>query len=295
MNEKCKKRFEDYKSIIEKNLDKYLIVKKPEMIWESMRYSVLNGGKRLRSVITLELCNALSDGYEQAVPTACAIEMMHSYSLIHDDLPCMDNDDYRRGKLTNHKVYGEAVALLAGDSLISFAPQVILQYTPKSVKKETILQIIEEYLMTAGAEGIVVGQVVDIQSEGKEVQSKTLSYIHKYKTGALFKYAFRAGALLGNASDNTLKNITEISEKTGLAFQIADDILDVISTRAALGKTPGKDAIAEKMTFVTLYGLAEAKRQLDCLTDEICGTIRTMEIKSELLSAIVESIAAQVR
>ena len=256
MQEKTKIVFEDYKKIIEQKLDEYIPVKYPEEIWESMRYSVLAGGKRLRPVLCLETCKVLSGDYTQAIPTACAIEMLHSQSLIHDDLPCMDNDDYRRGKPTNHKVFGESTAVLAGDALLSFAPQIIIQKTPKTVPEQSILRVLEEFLVSAGAEKLIAGQVVDIASEGKQIDKQTLNFIHDNKTAALFKLSLRTGAILGGADENTLKALTDYAEKLGLAFQIMDDILDVTSTLEELGKTPGKDEKEGKVTYISFYAVS---------------------------------------
>ena len=248
MEQNVKKQLEDYKKLIEQKLDEYIPVEYPEKIWESMRYSVLAGGKRLRPILCLEACRVICGSYEPAIPTACAIEMLHSQSLIHDDLPCMDNDDYRRGKLTNHKVFGESTAVLAGDALLSFAPQVIIQKTDKKTDPRILLKVLEEFVVNAGAEKLIAGQVVDIDSEGKQIDKQTLNYIHENKTGALFKLSLRTGAILGNADDSKLAALTEYAEKLGLAFQIMDDILDVTSTLEELGKTPGKDAQEGKVT-----------------------------------------------
>lgn len=294
MNENTKKIFNEYKDIVEKHLDLFLEIKYPEEIWESMRYSVLAGGKRLRPILTLEACKIASGEIEQAIPTACAIEMLHSQSLIHDDLPCMDNDDYRRGKLTNHKVFGESTAVLAGDALLSFAPQIILQKTPKSVSQNQLLKVLEEFLISAGAEKLIGGQVVDIASEGKKISKETLNYIHENKTGALFKLSLRTGAILGNASDNILEALTKYAEKIGLAFQIMDDILDVTETLETLGKTPGKDAIEEKVTYISFYGLDESKKQLNSLCEEACVILEKNNIESEILREIAKSINERV-
>ena len=184
----------DYIKLINEKLDKFLPIKYPESIYESMRYSVLAGGKRLRPIMCLEACRILGGDIENAIPTACAIEMLHVQSLIHDDLPCMDNDDYRRGKLTNHKVYGEATAVLAGDALLSFAPQLIIEKT-KNIEPNRILEIIRQFCLAAGVDGIISGQIVDIDSEknwiNSENPSKTLEFIHTYKTAALFKLALK--------------------------------------------------------------------------------------------------------
>ena len=294
MNEETKKRIEEYKKIIEENLDKYLQIKYPEKIWESMKYSVMAGGKRIRPILTLEACKTAGADIENAIPTACAIEMLHSQSLIHDDLPCMDNDDYRRGKLTNHKVFGESTAVLAGDALLSFAPQIIIQKTPKNVEPKVLLQVLEEFLYNAGAEKLIGGQVVDIDSEGKQISKETLEYIHNNKTGALFKLSLRAGAILGGADDKTISALTDYAEKIGLAFQISDDILDETATLETLGKTPGKDKEAKKVTYLSFYGLDEAKKQLDYICNEACDILLKNNINSDILIGIAKKINERV-
>lgn len=295
MSEQVKKQTEEYKQVIEKNLDDFMPVQYPDEIWESMRYSVLAGGKRIRPVLALEACRTLSGGYEQAIATACAIEMLHCQSLIHDDLPCMDNDDYRRGKLTNHKVFGESTAVLAGDALLSFAPQMILQKTPKSVRPETLLRVLEEFLVFAGAEKLIGGQVVDIDSEGKQIDKETLHYIHENKTAALFKLSLRAGAILGGADEEKLQAMTDYAQRLGHAFQIMDDILDVTATIEEIGKTPGKDAEEGKVTYVSFYGLDESKKQLAFLCGEACDILKKNKINSDVLIEICNSINERVK
>ena len=297
MNDDIKKQFEEYKKLVEKKLDEFIPIQYPEKIWESMRYSVLAGGKRLRPILTLETCKVLSGSYEKAIPTACAIEMLHSQSLIHDDLPCMDNDDYRRGKLTNHKVFGESTAVLAGDALLSFAPQIIIQKTKcgeNEVKYETLLKVLEEFTVSAGAEKLISGQVVDIDSEGKQISKETLKFIHENKTGALFKLSVRAGAILAETDEEKLNAVTEYAEKIGLAFQIMDDILDVTSTLEELGKTPGKDEKEGKVTYISFYGLEESKKQVSSLCTEACDILEKHGIKSDILKAVANSIKERV-
>lgn len=294
MNEVVKKQFDEYKNLIERKLDEYIPVEYPEKIWKSMRYSVLAGGKRLRPVMTLETCRVLSGSYENAVAAACAIEMLHSQSLIHDDLPCMDNDDYRRGKLTNHKVFGEAAAVLAGDALLSFAPQIIIQKTPKTVSAETLLKVLEEFTVAAGAHKLIAGQVVDIESEGKQISQETLNYIHENKTAALFKLSMRTGAIIAGADEKILLAVTEYAEKIGLAFQIMDDILDVTATLEELGKTPGKDAKEEKVTYISFYGLETSKKQVSSLCREACDILKEHNIQSDILREIANSINERV-
>ena len=293
MNDKTKVIIDEYKNAVNKKLDEYLKIKYPEEIWESMRYSVLADGKRIRPVMALETCNVLSGSYEKALPVACAIEMLHCQSLIHDDLPCMDNDDYRRGKLTNHKVFGESTAVLAGDALLSFAPQMIIQHTDceNSIK----LKILEEFLVSAGAEKLIAGQVVDIASEGKQIDKETLDFIHKNKTGALFNLSIRAGAMLGGADEKTLAALTEFAGKLGLAFQISDDILDETATLDTLGKTPHKDKAAGKVTYLSFYGMDEAKKRLAFLCESACDILNTNNINSEVLREIALGINERVR
>ncbi|MBQ9688860.1 polyprenyl synthetase family protein [bacterium] len=276
----------EYISIIEKSLDELLPIKYPEKIYESMRYSVLAGGKRLRPMMCLEVCRIFGGDVEKAIPTACAIEMLHTQSLIHDDLPCMDNDDYRRGKLTNHKAFDEATAVLAGDALLSYAPNLILK---SQLDEEKKLRVLEEFFKAAGVDGIISGQIVDLDSEGKHIDRETLMYLHTYKTSALFKFALKAGAIIAGASDEDVEKMEVLGQKFGLAFQMCDDILDETSTFEELGKTIGKDKKADKQTMVTLFGLDVAKKEAICLLDECCGIIKS-EIFNEIFSGIREKI-----
>ena len=197
-------------------------------IFDSMRYSLFAGGKRLRPVLLLAAADAVGADGNKFLNVACGLEMIHTYSLIHDDLPAMDNDDYRRGKLTNHKVYGEGIAVLAGDSLLTYAFETML--SQEGVEPKTLLRVVKEIASAAGPEGMVGGQVIDMESEGKAVSLDTLQQMHRAKTGALFRAAVRAGAILGGASDEEVEALTVYAEKFGLAFQITDDILDVIGT-----------------------------------------------------------------
>lgn len=277
--------------LVNENLDKFMEVTYPEDIFKSMRYTVLLPGKRLRPVMCLESCRMFGGNIEDALPTACAIEMLHAQTLIHDDLPCMDNDDYRRGKLTNHKVFGEAVAVLAGDALLTFAPQVIVKNS-KNLDAEKVLKILEEYFQYAGAYGVIAGQVVDIESEKNtpENPQKTLEYIHIHKTSDLFKLALRTGAIIAGTDEKQLSVITEFAQKLGFAFQIADDILDETSTFEQMGKTLGKDKQAGKLTYVSLYGLDRAKSDLTRMLDE-CEKILTQNgLKSDVFSQIISKI-----
>ena len=256
-----------------------------------MKYSLLAGGKRLRPVMAIETATILGASIEQIIPTAAAIEMLHCQSLIHDDLPCMDNDDFRRGKPTNHKVFGESTAVLAGDALLSFAPKIIIDKTQSSVKPETILKVLNEFFMAAGVDGIISGQIVDIDSEKKKISKETLDFIYEYKTARLFKLAVRSGAIIAGANEKQLEDLTKFAQYYGHAFQIYDDILDVTATLEEIGKTPGKDINAEKSTYVSMYGLEEAKKQALFLCNKACDILNSNNIKSEILIGIVEKIS----
>ncbi len=283
------KELKEYIKLIEDHLDKFLEVQYPEEIFKSMRYSVLAGGKRLRPVMCLEACRIFGGNIEDAIPTACAIEILHTQSLIHDDLPCMDNDDFRRGKPTNHKVFGEAIAVLAGDALLSFAPQLILQKS-KNLDNKTKLKLIEEYCNTAGAYGLIAGQVVDIQSEGRKISPETLEFIHTHKTADLFKFALKSGAIIAGTDESRILSMQEFGQKLGFAFQICDDILDETSSFEELGKTLGKDKQAQKSTFTSIFGLEKARSEVICLLNEAHDIISECKIQSEIFNEIINSI-----
>ncbi|MCM1009544.1 MAG: polyprenyl synthetase family protein [Fusobacterium sp.] len=275
--------------LVDESLEKFLPVEYPEDLFKSMRYTVLLEGKRLRPVLCLEICRALGGKLEDALPTACAIEMLHAQTLIHDDLPCMDNDDFRRGKPSNHKVFGEATAVLAGDALISFAPQVILRNS-KNLPSDVLLQVLDDFFTAAGARGVIAGQVVDIESEGhpETHSAEKLEFIHDHKTGDLFRLAIVSGARIAGATCEQIAEVRDFAKNFGLAFQIADDILDVISDFETMGKTLGKDANSGKLTYVSMYGLDNAKCKLTCLLDE-CNVIID-KYNSEILREIVKGI-----
>lgn len=290
---------EEYKKIIEENLSEYFDskIENPDYalfknVLESMKYTTCLGGKRLRGILCLEASRIFSDSFYDAIPAACAIEMLHAQSLIHDDLPSMDNDDLRRGKPSNHKVFGEAIATLAGDALISYATQIILEKTPKTVSNENLLKILYEYSIAAGAFGIVGGQTADIEAEnaGKEISIDHLNFIHKYKTGALFKFCLIAGALIAGADKSQIEIMKDFGEKFGLAFQIKDDILDVTSTTEIMGKTLGKDENSGKSTYVTIFGLDEAKKKLKEKIHQCYDILENNSIKSEVFETIINSL-----
>ena len=284
--------------IIDKNLDKYLQIVYPEDIFKAMKYTLMLPGKRLRPVMCLETTRLLGGDIEKAMPSACALEMLHVQSLIHDDLPCMDNDDFRRGKPSNHKVFGEANAVLAGDALLTYAPQLIIEKSKGLLSDTQILRIIHEYTKFAGAYGLIAGQVVDIESEGgKLVKSpkETLDFIHINKTAVLFRLAVRFGVICADADDKIFNEFDNFATKFGLAFQIYDDIMDEISTFEELGKTVGKDEVSGKLTYVSLYGLEEAKCKFKTLINECYGIIEKYNSKifSEILGKLEKRILGQ--
>ena len=292
-------KMNEYIKLIDKKLDEYMPIFYPQKLFKSMKYTVTLPGKRLRPVMCLEACKIFGGNYEDAIPTACAIEMLHAQTLIHDDLPCMDNDMYRRGQLTNHMVFGEANAVLAGDALLTFAPQIILKNS-KNSGAEKLIKIMEEYFQAAGAYGVIAGQVVDIESEKlSQMQAfdtqddqlpEILSYIHTHKTADLFKLALRTGAIIADATDEQLEQITEFGQKLGVAFQIADDILDETSTFEEMGKTIGKDKEEGKLTYTSLYGLQKSKEDLNKLIDECFDILHINNLKSDVFEQILNKI-----
>jgi geranylgeranyl diphosphate synthase type II len=251
--------------LVDEALDRFLppADELPVSLHKAMRYSVFAGGKRVRPILLLAACEAVGGNIKRAMPAACAMEMIHTYSLIHDDLPAMDDDDFRRGNPTNHKVFGEAIAILAGDALLTEA--FILLSDPEyagNKAAEVLLPVIHEIARCAGSRGMVGGQVVDMESEGKhDIDLATVQYIHTHKTGALIKASVKAGALLGSADDAGLAAMTRYGEAIGLAFQIADDILDIEGTTEEIGKDAGSDEERGKATYPAVVGIAEAKRR----------------------------------
>ena len=223
----------------------------------SMAYSLMAGGKRLRPILLMAAADAVGADGTKFITAACALEMIHTYSLIHDDLPAMDNDDYRRGKLTNHKAYDEGPAILAGDALLTLAFTVILRQ--QDVPAEHLLRVVDEMSRAAGAEGMVGGQMLDLEAENRRISMEELRRIHMGKTGALFRAALRSGAILAGASEQQLAALTAYADHFGLAFQITDDILDVVGTAEDIGKPVGSDEKNHKSTYVTLTSLDEAQ------------------------------------
>jgi len=288
---------EKYIELIDKKLDEFMPINYPHKIFKSMKYTVTLKGKRLRPIMCLESCKIFGGSVEDAIPTACAIEMLHARTLIHDDLPCMDNDNYRRGKLTNHMVFGEANAVLAGDALLTFAPQLILKES-KHLGNDKLIKLMEEYFQAAGAYGVIAGQVVDIESEklagnfdkDDEQLPELLNYIHTHKTADLFKLALRSGAIIAGATEKQLADITEFGQCMGVAFQIADDILDVTSTFEEMGKTMGKDEQEGKLTYVSLFGLEKARNDLHKNIEQCYKILEKNRLESDVFKQILDKI-----
>ncbi|MBF2067679.1 MAG: polyprenyl synthetase family protein [Calothrix sp. C42_A2020_038] len=274
-------------------LDKSLPMQYPEKIYEAMRYSLLAGGKRLRPILCIATCEMVGGTVEMAMPTACALEMVHTMSLIHDDLPAMDNDDYRRGKLTNHKVYGEDIAILAGDGLLAYAFEYIVENT-HNVAPEYLLKVVSRIGRAVGAAGLVGGQVVDLESEGKtNTTLETLNFIHNHKTAALLEACVVCGGILAGASNDDVQRLTRYSQNIGLAFQIIDDILDITATQEQLGKTAGKDLKAKKVTYPSLWGIEESRKKADQLIKAACLELQPYGEKAQPLVALAHFITSR--
>ena len=281
--------------IVEQALDQSIAIARPEKIYEAMRYSLLAGGKRLRPILCLATCDLMGGTEAMAMPTACALEMIHTMSLIHDDLPAMDNDDFRRGKPTNHKVYGDDIAILAGDGLLAYAFEYVATQT-KNVAPENIIRVVAALGRTAGAAGLVGGQVLDLESEGKaDITAETLSFIHTHKTGALLEASVVCGAILANAQPEDITRLSRYAQNIGLAFQIIDDILDITATDEQLGKTAGKDLQAQKATYPSLWGLEKSRLKAQELVDDAITQLSTYDIKAEPLRAVASYIVTRDR
>ncbi|MCR5834506.1 MAG: polyprenyl synthetase family protein [Selenomonadaceae bacterium] len=257
-----------------------------EELTRAMEYSLMAGGKRLRPILLMAAADAVGVNGEKFITVADALEMIHTYSLIHDDLPAMDNDDYRRGKLTNHKVFGEAMAILAGDALLTLAFEVATRQ--KDVPPDILVRVISEISTAAGVSGMVGGQAIDLRSEGVHPDLSTLKLMHSGKTGALFRAAIRSGALLARADDNQLDALTQYAEAFGLAFQITDDILDVIGDAKILGKSTGSDAKKDKATYVSLTSLEEARRYAREAVDSAIDALKIFGEEADFLRELVK-------
>jgi geranylgeranyl diphosphate synthase type II len=259
---------------------------KPATIHEAMRYSIFAGGKRLRPIICLASAEVISGQSDDAIPLACAVECIHTYSLIHDDLPSMDNDDFRRGKPTSHKVYGEGIAVLAGDALLTIAFE--MAASCRAWPRYSHQDVIHELAVAAGSQKLIAGQVADLEGEGRKISPAELRYIHDNKTAALISSSIRLGAMSANATPKQLERLTDFGESLGLAFQVIDDILDVTQTTEKLGKSAGKDIAAQKATYPALLGLEKAKKEADRLTARARAALKPFGKNAAPLEAIAD-------
>ena len=273
-----------YIDLVEKSLRKYMVVEEnpQKKIYEAEEYSLMAGGKRLRPVIMMMTAKMCKKSPELVIPFAVAIEMIHTYSLIHDDLPAMDNDDLRRGKPTNHKVYGEAMAILAGDALLTKAFETAASFDDETVPKERVLRAISVLAASSGDNGMIGGQVVDIESRNED--EKLLRYLHSLKTGALIRSSGVIGAILAGATEDEIKAVESFCENLGIAFQIQDDILDVTGNEAEIGKPVGSDAENEKSTYVTLFGIEKAEKLAEEYTQKAIQSLDIFEDNGELVA-----------
>lgn len=274
------------KETVDSYLNEFLPVEKtyPEILHQAMRYSVFAGGKRIRPVLAIATGEALGSKAESVIHLACALEMIHTYSLIHDDLPAMDNDDYRRGQLTCHKKFGEGIAILAGNGLLTYAFR-LLSEMPAAC--ETRVRVINNICRAIGTEhGVIAGQVVDLTTQGRPFSGEQLKYIHASKTAALIETSVHCAALLADAEDKTVEKLRSFGSSVGLAFQIVDDILDVEGSVGELGKTSGKDAREQKATYPALYGVEESRKIVDELVENATSVIEFLGSRAEVLAEL---------
>ena len=293
-----RKFLSEKKEIVDVALERYFPKEMdfPTSLHKAIRHSLFAGGKRIRPILCISAYEAMGRSGDEVFPFACALEVIHTYSLIHDDLPAIDNDDYRRGKPTCHKVFGEGIALLAGDGLLTEAFRVMAQPLPRnpSSSDEALrLDLVNEVARAAGVFGMVGGQVLDIESERKEVDLPTLQYIHTHKTGKMILISVKTGARLGGASGESLKAFVNYGERIGLAFQIADDILDVEGNPALLGKTTGSDSAKRKATYPSLLGLEESKRRAKELVTGALDALSLFGPEADSLREIARFIIAR--
>ncbi len=271
---------------IERALDRHLPKEstKPATIHKAMRYSLFAGGKRLRPILCLSAAETCGGKIDNALPLACALECIHTYSLVHDDLPSMDNDDFRRGRLTCHKVFGDGIAVLAGDALLTIAFEIVSRAKPTS--RYNMSTLLREVAVAAGSQKLIAGQVADLEAEGKETTRAGLRYIHENKTAAILTTSLRLGAMSANANPKQLAAITKFGRALGLAFQVIDDILDVTQTSEKLGKSAGKDVAAKKATYPAVIGLDKSRAEAKRLTKQAHDALSIFGTKAEALHAL---------
>jgi geranylgeranyl diphosphate synthase type II len=301
--ETIRQYLEQNRTLVDAELDHILppAEEYPASIHKAMRYSVFAGGKRLRPTLCLEAGRLFSGDEKILLQVGSALELIHTYSLIHDDLPALDNDDLRRGKPTSHVVFGEAAAILAGDALATLAFEVLAGPAPgetecgtEEVPTSARLRVIRELSHAIGTRGgLLGGQVVDVESTGRDADVRTLEYIHSAKTGAFIRAALRSGAILAGANPDDLARVTAYGEKIGLAFQIADDLLDVLGSQAELGKTIGKDEQQHKATYPALHGIEASKRIASRLVEEACEALEPYGARAGILQGIAQYIVGR--
>lgn len=274
------------RAAVERALERFLpsATVRPATIHEAMRYSLFAGGKRLRPILCLAAAEACGGKTKSALPLACAVECIHTYSLVHDDLPSMDNDDFRRGRPTCHKAFGEGIAVLAGDALLTIAFEIAARAEP--ARRYPLRAIFQEIATGAGSRRLIAGQVADLEAEGQPITRAQLRYIHENKTAALLSTSVRLGAMSANASASQLGAITKFGRALGLAFQIIDDILDVTQTTEKLGKSAGKDVAAQKATYPAVIGLEKSRAEAKRLTQHAHGALAVFGRKGETLRAL---------
>jgi len=286
MNFEFKKYLNDKRTQIEEFIKYYFQTPLiPSILHDSVVYSLTAGGKRLRPILCIASYEAC-DGIGDIVPYATAIEFIHTYSLIHDDLPAMDNDDLRRGKPTNHKVFGEGIAILAGDGLLTEAFNILSNPYYANLTPQSLLKVISEISNAAGLRGMVAGQAYDLISEGKEPDEKVVEFIHLYKTAAMIKASVKAGAILAGASEEKIRSLETYGQSIGLAFQIVDDILDIEGTTEAMGKPKGSDIAKGKMTYPRVFGIEKSKQKAKELIDKALESLKMFNHKAEPLREI---------
>jgi len=279
--------------LVDRALDRFLprSTAKPATIHKAMRYSLFAGGKRMRPVLALAAAEACGGAVERALPAACAVECIHTYSLVHDDLPCMDDDDLRRGRATNHKVFGEGIAVLTGDALLTIAFGILAEVEP--TPRHPLAVQIRELASAAGSERLIGGQVADLEGEGRALRGAELRYIHQSKTAALLTASLRLGAMSANVTPAKLAALTAFGEALGLAFQVIDDILDVTQTTEKLGKTAGKDAQATKSTYPAIYGLDASRAEARRLTARAHGALKPFTRNGARLREMADHLLAR--
>jgi len=265
-----------------------------KIVYEAMNYSLLSGGKRLRPILLLSAYELFKDELKEAIPFACAMEMIHTYSLIHDDLPAMDNDDYRRGRLSNHKKFGEATAILAGDGLLNKAFEIGLA-AAINLNNQNAIKALKIIAGSSGTEGMIGGQVIDIDGEVKISTIEELKYMYSLKTGAIIKSSVTAGATLAGASQEEIKALEIYAEKIGIAFQIEDDILDITSTQEKLGKAIGSDAANNKITYITFKSIDEARKDVVDFTEEAIKSLSVFGNKAKYLIELAKYLTNRER